>query len=419
MTKTRLLATVLITTLVVSACAEGAGGGGGSGEGVDFGADKSAYQAAFADVDPIELHAQSPAPKGSVTSKKFEDYFGAITEWSAGKITFDVAYSNAVAQPGEIDDALADGRLDIASANPLYEPQEYPANAALNELSFLGGQAPVTGILAAHGWSLEVANKTEQIFTEFADAGVEVLLPYYNGGSVGLFCREPGRALDSLRGNQSATSSATQTAQVEDLGLTPASIAYTEVFDSLQRGVVDCTVSSLQVAALSGFIPAAPHATIDPEAGFGLSPGTIAVSQSTWDTLPLVAQQLIYDRLDVYLESSIKGVWNNAALAAKEVAKEGGTIEPLPADARNALREGNKTRVDALRDSTTIDDAATFVDNAESAVETWTRLVEEELSYADEVDYNGFADWYTDGKVDLAPFVDAVFDQTLLDRRPA
>jgi hypothetical protein len=31
----------------------------------------------------------------------------------------------------------------------------------------------------------------------------------------------------------------------------------------------------------------------------------------------------------------------------------------------------------------------------------------------------GFADWYTEGKVDLGPFVDELLERVLRDRRPA
>jgi TRAP-type C4-dicarboxylate transport system substrate-binding protein len=411
-----LAATVIV--IATSSCAE-EGSASGGGQSVEAGADLETYRAAFADVQPIELHAQTSAPKGSVTSQKFEDYYAAVTEWSDGKITFDVSYSNAVAGPEEVDDALADGRLDVASATPLYEPQEYPANGALNDLSFLGDQDPVNGILEAHAWSLQAANDTDAIYEEFEDNGVKLLLPYYNGGSVGLFCGSEFSGLDDMRGAQSATSSVTQSEQVESLGATPVSIAYTEVFESLERSVVDCTTSSLQVSALGGFIPAAPHVMIDPEVGFGLSPGTIAYSLATWESLPLPAQQLLYDRLDVFLQSSIKGVWENSRIALGQIEEEGGAVRALPDDARAAMEVRNAELVENVRQDDSIADGDGFVDAVEAAVEDWRTTVVDELPYGDDVGYDDFVEWYdAQGDIDLAPYTDLVFERILSERRP-
>ena len=124
------VAAMSLAVAMLAGCAESssATGSGEGGEGLAYGATKEDYIAAFADIDPIVLHTQSPAPKGSPTGLPVEKYLDTVTEWSGGKITFDVAYSNAVAPPAEIDNALVDGRLDLGHIIPQYEPAEYPAS---------------------------------------------------------------------------------------------------------------------------------------------------------------------------------------------------------------------------------------------------------------------------------------------------
>lgn len=408
-----------LALVALAGCAEpGASGSGGGGEGVDFGASLADYQAAFADIEPIELTTQSPAPKGAVTGKNVEDYLNAITEWSAGKITFDVSYANAVAPPGETDDALVDGRLDLSQVLPIYEPSDYPANAALVEATFVSDQSAVAGTLQSNAWPNEVAFKTPEILAEYEDQGIKLMVPQYNSGVNVLFCDEPRRDLASMRGMQAASGGQAQTAEIEALGGTAASVAYPELFESLQRGVVDCTVSSLTVGVLGGFIETAPHLTIDPSAGFAMAPGGMAISQSTWDSLPLVAQQLLWDRLDVFMASNMEGkIWPNTAAAVREAKAAGGSIGPFESDAQDAIQEANSTLLDGLGDEA-VDDADAFTGDIEDAAKRWLGAVDEVGINAD-VPYAEFDTWYTDGKVDVDAYVARMYKEIFLPHRPS
>src|SRR5690606_1686840 len=139
-------------------CAEEGSASQSGGDGVAFGASKEDHQAAFADIDPIELYTQSPAVKGPPVGKNFEDYFAAVEEWSDGKITFDISWANATAAPTEVDDALADGRLDVGSVMAGYEPDIYPTYSALSDTSYMGNGSPMEMVMASHGYITEIAN---------------------------------------------------------------------------------------------------------------------------------------------------------------------------------------------------------------------------------------------------------------------
>lgn len=412
---------VTVAAVALAGCAEtsaGTGDANSGGEGVEYGASKADYQAAFKDVDPVELTTQSPAPKGSVTGKNVEDYLNAVTDWSGGKITFDIQYANAIAPPGETDDALVDGRLDLAQVLPIYEPSEYPANAALVEATFVSDQSAVAGTLQSNAWPNEVAFDTPEILQEYGDKGIKLMVPQYNSGVNVLFCAEPRRSMDQLRGMQAASGGKAQSAEIAALGGTAASVAYPELFESLQRGVVDCTVSSLTVGVLGGFIETAPHVTVDPAAGFAMAPGGMAVNQSVWEGLPLVAQQLMWDRLDVFLTSNIEGkIWPNAVAAVKAAKAAGGSVEPFAADAKKAIQGANKDLLDKLGSTDAIADPGAFVKDIEDSAKTWSAAVDE-LGIAGDVSYEDFDTWYTEGKVDAAAYVKKLYEDVFLPHRP-
>lgn len=178
-------AAVLSTVMLIAAgCAEdrGSGGSGGGGPSVDYGASKEEYAAALADMEPVTLTLQSTAPKGAATGRRFEEYAAAVEEWSDGKITFEIVFSNAIAPANEVDDALADGRLDIGSVMPSLEPAEFPANNVMWDVSFVGRQTPVDGLLQWHGAILETAAQEDALYEEFEARGMKLLLPAFHSG---------------------------------------------------------------------------------------------------------------------------------------------------------------------------------------------------------------------------------------------
>ena len=329
-----------------------------------------------------------------------------------------MAYSNGIAPPTEVDDALRDGRLDLGQVLPLYEPTEYPANAALIEAGFISNQSAVVGTLQSNSWPNEVAFDTPEIEQEFTDHGMKMLVPIYNSGVNALFCGEEKNTLSTINGSQVAVGGVAQGTQIESLGGTSASVPYTELFESLERGVVDCSVSSLTVGVLGGFIPAAPNVVVDPEAGFALAPGAMAMSQTTWDSLPLVAQQLFWDKIDLFMASNVTDkIWPNTADAVSQAHEAGGSVQTFDDEARETLQGANEGLLDALRGTEALDGDA-LVDGAQESAEKWQGIVEE-LGYEDEVDYDGFDEWYNPDELDAEEWAQRLMEDVFNEHRPS
>ena len=415
-----IAATMMVGATAFAGCAESGGAGSAGGDGVDAGATMEDYQKAFEDVDQITLLTQTPAPKGSVTGLPQEKYYEAVEEWSGGKIKFDISYSNAVAEPAEADDALNDGRLDIGSVLPIYDPSEYPANAALIEAGFISDQSAINGVLSSNAWPNQVAFDTEEIMDEFDEHGLVPLVPIYNSGANALFCSDSRTSVADLKGTSVGSGGKAQSAQVEALGGSPSSIPYTELYESLQRGVVDCTVSSPTVAVLGGFIESAPNVTVDPDAGFALAPGSLVFSKTTWESLPLVAQQLLWDRLDIFVDANIgeKIFVNNAAMA-EAVAKAKGTIAPFDEDARGVLQKENEKLLKEIVKTDAIKDGDAFLKKMQDDNKSWQDKVAgfglDDVSYAD------FGTWWAENKdsIDMTDYTKAVTEDILSAHRPS
>lgn len=133
-------------------------------------------------------------------------------------------------------------------------------------------------------------------------------------------------------------------------------------------------------------------------------PSTLVMSQQAWDKLPLVAQQLLFDRLDVFVQSNMDSLVGLFRDVLGEVEGKGGTIAGLDADAQAALDKGNEDFLEAIADNAAIEDGAGLIEQIREKSEKWRALVGE-LGYDTEVEYDEFPAWAQENEVDLTDFM--------------
>lgn len=422
--KTRIgaaaLAGIGALALVLSACSSSDSSGGEKGPaapaetGVAFGASKEEWQAAFADVDAVEIRTQSSGAKGAASTMDWENFLAAITEYSDGKITFDVGYANGYAPPLESIDALSDGRLDLAQVIPQYFPADLPVSAALVNSAIISNASPVYGTISSNVWPLEAGFASEQV-AEFEDAGMKLLIPYYNTGAGALICADDHSSASDLKGVVVAASGAYQSKQVEAIGASPTSMPFTEFYESLQRGAVGCAQTTGNAAMVAGLPEVAPHVIIDPEASFIPGAATVAFSDAAWQELDDLVKQLIWERSGDFVAGNITNVIGGYQRLNDAVSAQGGSIHEFDADVRAKLEDVRGTLLDEVAAATSDE----FVDNAKSSADKWQQKVKD-AGFDVDVDYSGLQEWLDDGNADaIREFVaDTVYAEIYEPLRP-
>jgi len=182
------------------------------------------------------------------------------------------------------------------------------------------------------------------------------LLPEYEGTKVialwgaedaGLMTRgAPIRSLDDLKGKRMRAPSAAQAKQLEIMGAVPIAMPITEVYQSLERGVVDGAMLPFSVIVDFRLGEVAKGYTI---AGplFGRSSFLVAMNKKKYDSLSPKARAAI-DRLSgrglsleatkVYLKrsgqglDSVRGKGEIVQLSAEEQGRIGKVLRPIIAD---------------------------------------------------------------------------------------
>jgi len=157
------------------------------------------------------------------------------------------------------------------------------------------------------------------------------------------------------------------------------------------------------------------------EASFAPGPGSMVVG-AKWNSLPLVAQQLLFDTMPVYIGGEHFSAVTSVVLSAEKALEHGGSLEYLDPESEAALAEANETILQQVEESSNLDGAA-LNDKVAESIEKWTGIAEE-LGYEEGGAVTDFAEWY-EGSTDfedreyLQPFADRLYEEVVLPFRPS
>lgn len=199
-----------------------------------FGAALAALTApANAEIDNLNLQLGSPFPEGVYLSDIDRFVAEELNKRSDGKIEVDLNFSNALGSPNEIIPLVGASAVGLGGIVTGYHVGEMP---------FAG----LTNAVPAVFQSESVLDLTETLFTEnetiqaeFDRLNLQPLvlrhLPQYT-----LLCTEPVRTMADLEGKKIRSYGAYIPKMLEALGAIPVNLGMPEMYESLQRGVVDC-----------------------------------------------------------------------------------------------------------------------------------------------------------------------------------
>jgi TRAP-type C4-dicarboxylate transport system substrate-binding protein len=423
--KKSLLACAVLSTaaLTLSACAGSAGssgsGGGNAGDGAGFayGASQDEVDEALADLEPVTLTYQpAAASTNSVLAPAALEYKEAIEERSGGKITLDIVWGQAIAGYSEIDDALADGRLDLAYSLPIYDPSKYPTFDALSSALHSLPSSPVAGEAIYSAVASDLGWQTDGLIEDYEAQGIVPLSPFIATGAHYALCGEEGSAPEDWKGRQIRTANSSQQGLVTGLGATPVSMEYGETYEALQRGTVDCTYSQLSPAAEGGFLEVASHLSYTDEENS--LPGRAVGAQlagSTYQNLPLAYQQIIFDAGSTVYSGMVGVVVDGNAEAVRQVKAAGGTIDEFDSGTADLIDEAQEAQFDELVAGGLLGDDLDA--RIQESLSTWQSAADE-AGVEDEGSFETVDEWWERGDADFAAIGDALYEQSALAHRP-
>ena len=411
--------TAMLASLALLAGCAGSVGGSGSdseasaGEGFAADASQDEIDDALADLDPVTLKFQPSAmSEKSILAPNGLDVKKAIEERSGGKITVDIVWGQAIASYADVDDALADGRVDLAFTLPSYTPAEYPAFDALGTAMSTLPSSPVASDLAANAAGVQTAWETPEVLAEFEDKDLVPLIPMLAAGGYSTMCSEPMTSLDEWKGQQIRVGSAAAGKQVTDLGATPVSLSFPETYEALQRGTVDCDLGQLAPNVEAGTFEVAPNIGVASDAGIARSAGAI-VAGKKYSELPVAYQQVVFDAMSTTFSTMMEVVIGAKAQAVEQAKDNDGSVEAFDDDVQKQIATYAKTLSDKTAQKA---DVADVPSTLSSAGEEWQKTVTD-LGFDDKGDFASLDEWYPED-VSYDDFGDELFDTVMAEHRP-
>jgi TRAP-type C4-dicarboxylate transport system substrate-binding protein len=248
-------------------------------------------------------------------------YANVLTPWaaelaskSANKLTVKMFPAMQLGgTPPQLYRQMVQGISDICFSLPGYTSADFPM-MALTEL-------PGTANSAEDGTKKLWANFDKFLARDFKEAKVLML---WNSDSASLMSKnKPIKTLEDMKGLKIRTPSAAQSAQIEALGATPIDMPANQIYNNLDRGVIDAAMIPMSAAIDFKLIEVAKYFTVN--APLGRSPFMVCMNKARYDKMPADLKKVIDETTGLNL--SLKGAMtydkqNDEAVAAAKKDRE-------------------------------------------------------------------------------------------------
>lgn len=208
-----------------------------------------------------------------------------VTKRSGGKLRIQVFAGGALGKPTELLKLVSEGGVQIATTSPAYFPSQLPLLSATNSLPLVFKDAAQTQrilpLLYADTPGLQAELKQLGVHPVFWHA----VDPYY------MICRTPVRTLADMKGKKVRSYGDDVPRMLQAIGAIPVNLLPGDLYESLQKGTIDCTPYSLGTAVSLKLHEVAKYVTF---LNIG-SPGgwPIMINQKAWDALTADQRELI------------------------------------------------------------------------------------------------------------------------------
>jgi TRAP-type C4-dicarboxylate transport system substrate-binding protein len=215
------------------------------------------------------------APNHIIYAKVLQPWAAELASTSANKLTVKMFPAMQLGgTPPQLYRQMAQGISDICFSLPGYTSADFPM-MALTEL-------PGTAESADDGTKKLWAHFDKFLARDFKEAKVLML---WNSDSASLMSKnKPIKTLEDMKGLKIRTPSAAQSAQIEALGATPIDMPANQIYNNLDRGVIDAAMIPMSAAIDFKLIEVAKYFTIN--APLGRSPFMVAMNKRRYDKLP-------------------------------------------------------------------------------------------------------------------------------------
>lgn len=344
----------------------------------------------------------------------FRAFAEQVEEESGGKITFDEYWGGSLVKGADMAQGVRGGIVDMGMFTPSYYPSEFPMTDWTTQMASVVEPEYPLGMMQAFAGGSEFALTDPLIEEQFSDQDIKLLFTWTPSTNYHLVCKDPVNSLEEARGKRVRSGGAFNYGEIEALGMVPVTLPTGEIYEGLQRGVIDCSLANGKIMIALGLWEVAKHYVDIP---FSSYTQYVIMNEKVWDKLPEDARQVIDDAratwFDGYLRS--EGIVLNQRLQA-EGADKGVNFYDVDPEIKDTLEAYQEESLRTLPDRAPED-----LEDPEGTVQRYRQIMADWKTRLEDMGYDdpALAEIPEDPKtvqIDLAPFEQTVrseiFDRT-------
>ena len=245
------------------------------------------------------LHA--PEHPVSLTHHFFADRVEQLTD---GEVTVDVFDARQLGDAVESVQSLRNGTIAFMTVSASNLSQVMPA-IDMFSLPYLFKSGD-------HYWDYLNSDRAQAFVRPLEDKGIKVLA-FIDSGSRNFFSEEPIRSVEDVEGKKiRVMASPVQVKTIEAMGGTGVPVAWGELYNALQTGVVDGAENNHPSVVTMKFYEVSDYYTLDEHARI---PDMLLMSKAIYDKLSPEQQQAI-EKAGDEAEAYMRGAWTMAEQSA-------------------------------------------------------------------------------------------------------
>jgi len=303
----------------------------------------------------------------------YVEWAKSVDALSKGNLKAKVYTGTVLLPPRSSLKGVQDGIVSVGYHAATYTPAELPISNAIQEMG-LNYSDPLVMIAAATDFNMNNPAARKQ----WEKAGV-----VYGGGystpPYSLMCNAPIKSLTDLKGKRLRTAGAAMSRWVEAIGAVPVNVPSSEMYQGLEKGVLDCAVNVASDLKSRSLWDVAKHTTLAP-LGLYWSGPMWAYNKSFWKDLTEGERSIFFNAAAKAMANLYVGYSSAVNTALSEAKTHGVTIYQPDADVLNSIKKfatENLTQVYKTgAEKYGLENAKTVLGQFDKTVRKWEKLFE-------------------------------------------
>jgi TRAP-type transport system periplasmic protein len=260
--------------------------------------------------DVIELVVNSWFPSDAdVPNNVWKPWEKYVEEKTEGRVKVTVHYNGALAASNEVLEGVKSGLFDVGDTIALYYEDSQLFPLTIGELPFAAGGDPDKAAEIMQEFSAEYI---DEIWEGVVKVGVGSPPPNH------AFSTKPIDNLNYMKGKTARASTELEALFVESMGGTPTQVSFEELYNSLDKGMIETFFTTKDVFAAMQLADVAPYYLEQP---VKIAVGTALMNEDFFNALPKDLQTLFAEDINPKWEELFKENARKVMERNDEVAK--------------------------------------------------------------------------------------------------